>query len=250
MGRVLSTVARFSALAATLAWGVGCGAGGVPSGADGGPDGADAAVDGGGNGVTVSFVTFGENGQPADGAPLDFEKFQVSQVTVQLHNLGLIGDTAPAGDLIVDSRALQYPEVPESQVAYPAAPPGLYSRYEFDVERTYAEENVPDGFEGQRLSVRVVGKAHLQGKDRDFIYADDQRVTIDLDFDEEVTPGIPGNVQVALDLQAWFDALNWQELSDEAGGGNAPILIGMGGSDDDATESLRYRMQDAFRIRQ
>jgi hypothetical protein len=216
-------------------------------------DGAtgDGGVD---QGVTVELVAIGPNGQPVEtGDPIDFTDFSVDSITVQLHDLGLVGDNAPADLLVVPSRAMQYPLASVMEVPYPSAPPGLYSRFDFRVERTYADEEVPDGFQGQRLSVRVLGTAHNVGpssnKDRAFDYVDDQAIEISLDdVSEEVKPGVPGFVQIGLGVQQWFSGVSWSDL-DAAQNGNGPIKIGMDG--DTATgDALRAARVNAFYTRE
>ena len=224
--------------------------GGISGGADGSPDQIDGG-DGGvpESGVTLEFDVLGPNGQPAGGGPLDFEDFGITQVTLQMHSLQLIGDTAPSGDLVYDSRAVQFPiGAGAPRVSFVDAPPGIYSRLTFDIERTWAEEDLPDGFEGVRLAVRVLGEAHLPSKDRSFEYIDDQLASIELGFDEEVTAGIPGIVSVELDLTEWFDGVDW-EMLDSQGNPNKPIPIGMGENDETAG-ILRAALPTAFQVRQ
>ncbi len=226
----------------------GCGVGGI-SGGD--ADGSPGQVDGGDgglpeSGVTIEFDVLGPNGQPADG-PLDFEAFSITQLTLQMHSLQLIGDTAPSGDLVYDSRAVQFPAGSSTWVGFADAPPGIYSRLTFDIERSWADEALPDGFEGVRLAVRVLGQAHLESKDRAFEYVDDQIASIELDFDEEVVAGIPGIVSVELDLNQWFDSVDW-EMLDSQGNPNKPIPIGMGENDETAS-ILRAALLDSFQVR-
>ena len=224
--------------------------GGISGGTDGSPDHIDGG-DGGDpqSGVTVEFDVLGPNGQPAGGGPLEFEEFTVVQMTLQLHTLQLIGDTAPSGDLVYDSRAVQFP-APASipRVSFSQAPPGIYSRLTFDVERSWAEEDLPDGFEGVRLAVRVLGEAHLANKDRAFEYTDDQLATIELGFDEEVMAGVPGIVSVELDLAEWLDGVDW-EMLDSQGNPNKPIPIGMGENEETAA-MIRAALPGSFQIRE
>jgi hypothetical protein len=234
---------------AAIAGCTGCGVGGISGGADGSPgqvDGGDGGLPD--SGVTVEFDVLGPNGQPADGGPLDFEEFSITQLTFQLHSLQLIGDTAPSGDLVYDSRAVQFPNGASAWVGFADAPPGIYSRLTFDVERSWADETLPDGFEGVRLAVRVLGQAHLANKDREFEYVDDQITSIELDFDEEVVTGIPGIVSVELDLSEWFDSVDW-EMLDSQGNPNKPIPIGMGENDETAG-ILRAALLDSFQVRE
>ena len=247
MGRVLAITIGI----ASLAWCTGCGVGGISGGeADGSPTGVDGG-DGGtpDSGVTIEFDVLGPNGQPAAGGPLEFEEFTIVQLTMQMHTLKLIGDTAPSGDLIYDSRAMQFPggaAIP--RVSFAEAPPGIYSRLTFDVERSWAEETLPEGFEGVRLAVRVLGEAHLANKDRAFEYIDDQLASIELGFDEEVVAGIPGIVSVELDLTEWFDGVDW-EMLDSQGNPNKPLPIGMGENEETAA-LLRAAMPSSFQIRE
>jgi hypothetical protein len=201
------------------------------------------------SGVTLEFDVLGPNGQPAAGGPLEFEEFTITQLTMQLHSLQLIGDTAPSGELVYDSRAVQFPNTSTlPRVSFADAPPGIYSRLTFDVERTWAEEMLPEGFEGVRLAVRVVGEAHLDSKDRAFEYIDDQVASIELGFDEEVVTGRPGIVSVELDLIEWFDGVDWAML-DSQGNPNKPIPIGMGENDATAT-ILRAALPTSFQVRE
>jgi hypothetical protein len=248
MGRVHAITAGI----ATLAWCAGCGVGGISSGgADAAPGEVDAG-DGGGipeSGVTVEFDILGPNGQPVAGGPLEFEDFTIVQLTMQLHTLQLIGDTAPSGDLVYQSRSMQFPasaSIP--RVSFAEAPPGIYSRLTFDVERTWADESLPAGFEGARLAVRVVGAAHLSNKDRQFEYVDDQLASIEIGFDEEVVAGIPGIVSVELDLIEWFDGVDW-EMLDSQGNPNKPIPIGMGENEETAG-ILRAALPTSFQVRE
>ena len=216
--------------------------GGIES--DGGTDDG-AIVD---TGVTVEVVVLGANGQPASQAPIDFEAFSVSSVTVQLHDVRLIGDTAPSGNLVHPSSAVEFPQMGVARVSFTSAPPGLYSRVSFDVERTWANEDTPTGFEGERLAVRVVGELHLDNKTRGFEYVADSQVVIDLDFDKEVAPGRPGVVPVELNLREWFDAVDWAEL-DSRHNGNQPIQIGMGEEPELAGILLERLSDQAFEVR-
>lgn len=251
--RLTSGLARLAAaLACVLA--SACDVGGVNGGDD--DPGADASppVDDGGNpieanGVSVEFVYLGSDGEPVNGDdPIELEDLTVYTVTFQLHALQLIGDTAPAGDLVVPSRTVEYPRDDEARVSYSAAPPGLYSRFNFDVERAWADEELPDGFGDQRLSIRVTGEAKLQGNDREFDYTDDEKVSIDLDFAQEAQPGVHRTIIVEVDLAEWFSGLDWDAMSSGQGGGNEPILIGMGNASDVAL-SLRERVSLAFEAR-
>lgn len=218
---------------------------------DGSPGGVDGG-DGGGtpqSGVTLEFDVLGPNGQPVAGGPLEFEEFTILQLTMQMHTLQLIGDTAPSGDLVYESRAVQFPasaSVP--RVSFADAPPGIYSRLTFDVERTWADESLPEGFEGVRLAVRVLGEAHLENKDRAFEYTDDQVASIELGFDEEVVAGIPGIVSVELDLTEWFDGVDWAML-DSQGNPNKPLPIGMGENEETAA-ILRAALPGSFQVRE
>ncbi len=245
MGRALTITVGI----ATLAWCTGCGVGGVSHG-----DGSDASPggpDGGGvpeSGVTVEFDVLGPNGQPVAGGPLEFEDFTITQLTMQLHTLQLIGDTAPSGDLVYDSRAMQFPaSATIPRVSFAEAPPGIYSRLTFDVERTWADESLPEGFAGVRLAVRVLGEAHLASKDRAFEYIDDQIASIEVGFDEEVVAGIPGIVSVELDLTEWFDGVDW-EMLDSQGNPNKPVAIGMGENEETAG-ILRAALPGSFQVR-
>lgn len=223
--------------------------GGISGGTDGSPDQIDGG-DGGDpqSGVTVEFDVLGPNGQPAGGGPLEFAEFTIVQLTMQLHDLQLIGDTAPSGDLVYESRAVQFPaSAAIPRVSFTQAPPGIYSRLTFDVERTWAEEQLPDGFEGVRLAVRVLGEAHLENKERSFEYVDDQLAAIELGFDEEVVAGIPGIVSVELDLTEWFDGVDW-EMLDSQGNPNKPVTIGMGENDETAA-LLRAALAGSFQVR-
>jgi hypothetical protein len=229
-----------------------CGVGGLTTDRpDGGPDPDDP--DGGGpptRGVSVEFVILGPNEQPARGEdPLEFPEFRIDSVVIQIHDLRLIGDTAPSGDLVLESRAIDFPAT-EELVSFAMAPPGLYSRITFDVERAWADEDLPGAFEGQRLSVRVRGEAKFGNKKRRFDYVDDTppKITTELDFGEEVTPGQPGSVIVELNIRQWFSDVDWNEV-DARGPGNDPIQIGMG-SNMDVAQLLRDRMAKAFEVRE
>src|SRR5687768_16377399 len=81
---------------------VGCGSDGKVG--DGDADGSfGAGGDGGAVGVTLEFVTLGPDGMPSTGTdPLEFDEFAVDTITLQLHDLRLVGDTAPSGDLVFD----------------------------------------------------------------------------------------------------------------------------------------------------
>lgn len=216
---------------------------GSPGDVDGGDGGAPES------GVTVEFDILGPNGQPVAGGPLEFEEFTINQLTMQLHALQLIGDTAPSGDLIYDSRAMQFPAAAAvPRVSFADAPPGIYSRLTFDVERTWADESLPEGFGGVRLAVRVLGEAHLENKDRAFEYIDDQVASIELGFDEEVVAGIPGIVSVELDPIEWFDGVDWAML-DSQGNPNRPLPIGMGENEETAA-LLRAALPGSFQIRE
>ena len=248
-----SVLARGAALAACLVATTACGVGGVSGDDDPAADASPDLDDGGhpGNsGVSMEFVYLDADGQPAGGdEPIELEEITIDSVTLQLHTLQLIGDTAPAGDLVVDSRAVEYPRDDEARVSFTGAPPGLYSRFNFDVERAWANEELPEGFEQERLSIRVKGTAHLdQGPDRDFDYRDDEKVSVDLDFAEEATPGVHRTIIIEVDLPAMFAGLDWDAMSGNQGGGNNPIRIGMGEEEDTAL-TLRERVLQAFRVR-
>ena len=95
--------------------------------------------------------------------------------------------------------------------------------------------------------MRVTGEAHIENKDREFIYDCEELTPIDLDFDHEVTPGMPGVITVELDLQVWFASVNWEDL-DSQGNPNQPIMIG-GGENDETAALLRAELGPAFRVR-
>jgi hypothetical protein len=229
---------------AALFGAAGCGDGGgngdPGDASDMGQDGGDGphGDDGGlpDSGITIEFVYIGPDGEPVPpgGGDLEFPElnFKIKQVTMQLHRLELVGDTADPGDLSADSYVLTYPSSNHPRISFPSASEGLYSRLRYRVERTYSDEDLPPDFEDRRLSIRVRGEALVEPRDRDFEYFDDKKIDVDLgDFTAEVTSGEHTTVVVEFDLASWFATINWQEVADrwDQGGGDDDD----GGEDDD-----------------
>ena len=219
--------------------GADAGSGADANGQDG--DGGEA-----GSGVTVEFAVLGPNGQPTTQAPIEFEAFIISGLTVQLHDLRVIGDTAPSGNLVYPSSAVEFPSPAPVQVTFPEAPPGLSSRVSFDVERTWVNESVPEGFGGERLSVRVEGEMKLGNKNRAFEFIDDTQLLVDLAFDKDFAPGRPGKLAVELDPGLWLGDVDWAAL-DGRHNGNQKIQIGMG-EEEEVAGPLRTAMPLAFTV--
>ena len=242
-------------------------AAGQGDGGDGG-DGGDA---GGDSGVTFEFDYVGNAGadiEPGDGE-IVFPDFKITRMTMQLHRMELVGDTASPGDLVWRSRVLDFPLTSPPRVPFTAAPPGLYSRFHYRVERTYSDEEPPPHF-GERLSIKVEGVAFVAPAERPFEYIDDKHVDIDLKFTKEVAPGMAGLIEIELDVASWFEGLDWQALADDedgddgdddnsgpgggddddgdddGGSGGDVIHIGMDGNDE-AGRHLRENLKDSFR---
>jgi hypothetical protein len=209
-----------------------CGEGGSP-GTDGGPTddgGADDGTDGDAgepSGLTVDFGYLGGDGEPVPvDQPIELDGFSISALTIQIHRVRLTGDSTLGDELVTRSGALELPASGSSRVAFPTAPPGLYSQLDWRVERTYSDEERPPGFEGQRLSIRVLGEATVEQGTLPFEYVDDKKIDVEIGFAEEVRPDDPGQVSIELDVAAWFSVVDWQALAD--GPGNS----GPGGDDD------------------
>lgn len=284
------------AILALLAGTAGCDDGGSKPGAPtdasdgGGPDDGGDGGDGGGpddggpeSGVTIEFHYLDASGErvPVGDEPIAFTGFTITNLTMQLHRLELVGDTAKPGDLMARSRVLDYPLQQQPRISFPTAPEGIYSRLTYRVERTYSDEEEPPGFEGARLSARVRGVASVTQGDLTFEYREEAKVDIDLDFNEWVEDE-PGVIEVDLDLGAWFTPVNWQALADDDDGGDddsggpggdddggpggdddggedddgpgpgpggADISIGMGG-DRDTGDLMREALESSFRVPQ
>ena len=259
---------------------------GACGGSDNPPDGADGSPgdDGGGpdadpgTGLTVGFAYLDADGNPVPGdEAVEFAAFKIKSMTMQLHKLKLIGDTAPSGGLESESCVLEFPWVNAPRVVYSGAPPGLYSELDFIVERTYHNEDIPPGFDDVRLSIMVEGEAFFDTGDIDFVYIEGNKVDVELWLDVEVPTGSPSAISVALDLEKWFTGVPWADLAaglededddggddssgpgpgppgddggdeDDDGGGGPLIRIGMGG-DKDAADLLRENLATSFVIR-
>jgi hypothetical protein len=254
---------------------------------DGGPDdGGDAGGGDGGSGdagadsgVTIEFYFLDASGErvPAGDDGISFPTFEIAALTMQLHRMELIGDTAQPGDHMRRSWTLNYPFSGQPRVAFPSAPPGIYSRLKYRVELTYSDEEPPPGFDDERLSARVRGQAFVTQGDLAFEYWDDKKVDVDLDFNVVVEDD-PAVIEVELDLASWFQPVNWQMLADDddgdddnsgpggdgeddggedddnsgPGGGHesdADIPIGEGGHNQ-AAMMLRERLRTSFRVPQ
>lgn len=249
---------------------------------DGGPDdGGDAGSDGGSGdagpdtGVTIEFYFLDASGErvPAGDEGISFPTFEIDALTISLHRMELIGDTAQPGDHMKRSWTLNYPFSGQPRVAFPSAPPGIYSRLKYRVELTYSDEEPPPGFDNERLSARVRGQAFVTQGDLDFEYWDDKKVDVDLDFNVVVEDD-PAVIEVELDLASWFQPVNWQMLADDddgdddnsgpggdddgedddsgPGGGHdsdADIPIGEG-AHNQAAMMLRERLRSSFRVPQ
>ena len=222
---------RAALLAVALA---ACGEGGGSPDVDGGPsddDGADDGTDGDAgepSGLTVDFGYLGAGGEPVPAdRPIELDGYSISSLTIQIHRVRLTGDSTLGDELVAPTGFLELPARGSRRVAFPTAPPGLYSRLDWLVERTDAQETRPPGFEGQRLSIRVSGEATVEQGTLPFDYVDDKKVEIDIDFAEEVAIDDPGEVSIELDVAAWFSVVDWQELADGSGSS------GPGGGEDD-----------------
>jgi hypothetical protein len=180
-------------------------------GRDGGPP--DGASD---SGVMVEFSYLGADGTPIGPGRGDiiFPGFKITEMTMQLHNLELIGDTVESGDLEDASSVLDYPWSNPPRISFPSAPPGIYSQMVYRVERSWSDEDPPPGFDDQRLSIRVRGRAMVEPHERDFEYVDDPTVNFALHFTQDIGPGKLGTIVVELDLAHWFEMVDWQALAD------------------------------------
>ena len=214
---------------------------------------------------------------PTGDAGISFPTFEIAALTMQLHKMELIGDTARPGDQMKRSWILNYPFSGQPRIAFPSAPPGIYSRLKYRVELTYSEEEPPAGFDDERLSARVRGQAFVTQGDLDFEYWDHKKVDVDLDFNV-VVEEVPAVIAVELDLASWFQPVNWQMLADNdegedddnsgpggdgedddgedddsgPGGGHASdaaIPIGEGGHNE-AAMMLRERLKSSFQVPQ
>ena len=253
---------------------------------DGGPDDGGDAGDGGDGGsgdagadtgVTIEFYFLDATGErvAAGDDGISFPAFEIGALTMSLHRMELIGDTAEPGDHMKRSWTLNYPFSGQPRVTFPGAPPGIYSRLKYRVELTYSDEEPPPGFDDERLSARVRGQAFVTQGDLAFEYWDDKKIDVDLDFNVVVEDD-PAVIEVELDLARWFQPVNWQMLADDddgdddnsgpgggdddgedddnsgPGGGHdsdADIPIGEGGHSQAATV-LRERLRTSFRVPQ
>lgn len=182
---------------------------------DGGPDGSvDPAS------IIVEFVYLDAAGDPVSGdQPIVFPNFTIDELTLQLHKVRVVGDVALPDDLLQDSLVLEYPWNNRARASYASARPGIYSRIDYHVERSYDDEELPPGFGGEPLSIRVRGEATIDGEQRRFEYADDRSVHVELKFWKRVWANQPGTIQVGLDLQGWFDVVAWDDLGPGGSGG-------------------------------
>jgi hypothetical protein len=234
-------------LALAMALGA-CDSGNQPNGPDGSTDGGD---DGGGpdaepdTGLTVQFAYLGPGGDPVPGdSEVEFAAFNITSMTMQLHKLKLIGDTAPSGGLQSDSCVLEFPWTRAPRVVYAGAPSGLYSELDFRVERTYHDEEVPEAFDDVRLALKVEGQAIFETGNIDFVYIDDAKVDVELYLDIDIPLGEPGSIGIDLDLGQWFTGVPWADLAADVDGpgsggpgsggpgGGGPGGGGPGGGDD------------------
>lgn len=237
------------AVLALLAGAAGCDDGGGKMGqptdaSDGGPGDDDGDTgDGGGSddegpdsGVAIEFHFLDATGErvPLGDEGIAMPGFTITSLTMQLHRLELVGDTAKPGDLMWRSQVLDYPldEVPS--ISFASAPEGIYSRLKYRVERTYSDEDEPPGFDGARLSTRVRGLAFVTQGELTFEYREEDKVNIDLDFNQLVEDEA-GVIQVELDLARWFAPVNWQAVADEDDQGDDDNS-GPGGDDDDGED--------------
>ncbi|HYU16182.1 MAG TPA: hypothetical protein VEL05_08930 [Candidatus Acidoferrum sp.] len=201
-----------------------------PGGADDGGPG-DASMVGG---VAVEFVYLGSDGNPVPGdARIVFPTFTIKEMTMQLHHVELFGDNPPGGHLLERSAALEFPWTNQPRIAFPAAPPGRYTRLDYLIELTYFDEVPPPGFKNQRLSLRVIGSAMIGDEEIDYQYVDKDTVGLQLALDETVVDGQSGTIVVALDLAHWFGVVDWALVAERQGGNSGP---GGGGGDGDGDE--------------
>ena len=196
---------------------------GMP-GRDGGPP--DGGPD---SGVTIEFRYLGAGGMPvpADGGDIELPGFRIKEMTMQLHDMELIGDTVESGDLVDSSSLLDYPWSSPPRISFASVPPGIYSQLIYKVERSWSNEELPPGFDDQRLSIWVHGEADVEPGPRDFVYVDDPTASFALHFRRDIAPGKLGTIVVDLDLVRWFGMVNWQALADRWDEGDD----GDGGSD-------------------
>ncbi|HTE50116.1 MAG TPA: hypothetical protein VK698_04535 [Kofleriaceae bacterium] len=222
---------------------IGCGDGGGPATeTDGGPPGTDGGGmdDDGGPvdpGMTVHFLYLDADGDPVPAdQPIELGGFSIQSLTMELHDAQLTGDSVLGGDLVTRTSVLELPWTEAPSIGFPTAPPGLYSRLDYRVERTYSDEDPPEGFEGERLSIRVLGEAYVDQGAVPFEYVEDHKIDIHLRFEEEVQLDAPGAVAIELDLAGWFSMVDWQWLADDQDGNEGPGGdgdSGPGGGDDD-----------------
>ncbi len=208
--------------------GAGCGgaAGDAPDTPDSGPDanedgaGADAALPE--SGVTLQYAYLGPGREPVSGDErIVFENFSIEAMAMQVHGMELVADTVRRGEQVSDSRVLDYPWSSAPSVNFRTAPPGRYSWLGYRVEKPRGNEELPPLFEGEKLSIRVVGRALVDLGDGqvevEFEYADDKRIDVELVFDQTFELGKPGteSISVQLDLGKWFAVVDWQALADQ-----------------------------------
>jgi hypothetical protein len=228
MSRHIAATLCVMAAAVLVAAVPGCdGDGGGPGGpSDAGMPGRDGAPPDGppDSGVAIEFRYLGADGRPIPPGDGDIKLpgFKITEMTMQLHNLELIGDTVESGDLVDVSTVLDYPWSSPPRISFADAPPGIYSQLIYRVERSWSNEDLPPGFDDQRLSIRVRGEADVQPRARHFEYVDDPTVDLALHFTQDVAPGKLATIVVDLDIVHWFDMVDWQMLADrwDEGGGD------------------------------
>lgn len=196
---------------------------GCPADDQGGPDATPSA------GLAVGWKS-----DPAQIPGRVEDEFDLESVVFHLRNLRVIGD-AGAGDPRTTAPMIELgwgAETSPKTVTFPDAPPGLYGRMLWTIDR---------GTGASAWELR--GTADVDAAREPYVIRDTEPVAIDLDFQIMAEAGI----QTTIVVRAEFDA-----ILDEADFAAAPVIAGVRTIEpgDPQLPRIRARLVDVFGVHQ
>ncbi|MCB9560764.1 MAG: hypothetical protein H6708_10195 [Kofleriaceae bacterium] len=171
-----------------------------PGGGDD-PDAGDGPDGGGGNGLTFEWRAPDVDQALPAGVTID-------KLVLKLRDLRAVGDAA-GNETHLESQQIELDSPTKvGTTTFPQAPPGIYSAFEFRVDR---------GFDGEG-SWQVEGTVDLGGDTVNFLIEDEGTASVSLDLAGlDLPPGEGRTVAIDVDLAAVVDGIDWASLPQQSG---------------------------------
>jgi hypothetical protein len=198
-----------------------CGPGDVHPGDD------DAAPDGaapGGSGLVFRFVA------PDLGETID--DLTVSGIHLSVRDVRALGDAAPGDDrTTLDRGTIELPGDGAAEIRFDDAPPGRYSSFELEIDRSQDGES----------SWRMDGTVRVDGEDQDFVIDDEAAAPISLPLANlNLGAAEVATITIEIDVIGLASVVDWESLPPE------DVLT----VDDDSPElaAVHARLTSAFSV--